>query len=231
MRLRSRQSRRRLSRSTRSQSGPRPRPAQRGTPPPPRPGSPPPELASVTAPVDARWRLPARQRAGSGFLCSRHQVFPKSSPRGPPRPGAGGEGYLGPAITRPGAAGKGRWRLGLCARRSAVVRPPGPASGKGLGRAGQGQGRRAEPLGVGARVGARPLSLPGQRGFPRAREAAQEVEVFPKAVATRRWPPRGRRPRRRLLLLPLVEAQPPKRFQKTVLHGEGAGGEGPGFPS
>lgn len=190
VRLRSRQSRRRLSRSTRSQSGPRPRPAQRGTPPSP---SPPrtPELASVTAPVDARWRLPARQQAGSGFLCSRHQVFPKSSPRGPPRPGAGGEGYLGPAITRPGAAGKGRWRLGLCARRSAEVRPPGPASGKGLGRAGQGQGRRAEPLGAGARVGARPLSLPGQRGFPRAREAAQEVEVFPKAVATRRWPPRG----------------------------------------
>lgn len=168
---------------------------------------------------------------GAGFSAVATRFSRRAVPAGLPDPGLGGEGYLGPAITRPGAAGKGRWRLGLCARRSAVVRPPGPASGKGLGRAGQGQGRRAEPLGVGARVGARPLSLPGQRGFPRAREAAQEVEVFPKAVATRRWPPRGRRPRRRLLLLPLVEAQPPKRFQKTVLHGEGAGGEGPGFPS
>lgn len=79
-------------------------------------------------------------------------------------------------------------------------------------------------------MGARPLSLPGQRGFSRAREAAQEVEVFPKAVAARRWPPSGRRPRRRLLL-PLLEAQPPERFQKTVLHGEGAGGEGPELPS
>lgn len=150
----------------------------------------------------------------------------RTVPAGLPDLGLGAEGYLGPpAGTRPGAAGKGRWRLGLCARRSAEVRPSGPASGKGLGRAGQGQGRRAEPLGTGARVGARPLSLPGQRGFPRAREAAQEVEVFLKAVATRRWPPRWWRPRRwRLLPLPLVEAQPPKRFQKTVLHGEGAGG-------
>lgn len=74
------------------------------------------------------------------------------------------------------------------------------------------------------------LQLSGQRGFSRAREAAQEVEVFPKAVAARRWPPSGRRPRRRLLL-PLLEAQPPERFQKTVLHGEGAGGEGPELPS
>lgn len=54
--------------------------------------------------------------------------------------------------------------------------------------------------------------------------------MLSKAVAARRRPPRGRRPRRRLLL-PLLEAQPPKRFQKTVLHGEGAGGEGPGLPS
>lgn len=74
------------------------------------------------------------------------------------------------------------------------------------------------------------LQLSGQRGFSRAREAAQEVEVFSKAVAARRWPPRGQRPRRRLLL-PLLEAQPPERFQKTVLHGEGAAGEGPGLPS
>jgi hypothetical protein len=53
--------------------------------------------------------------------------------------------------------------------------------------------------------------------------------VFPKAVAARRGPPRGRRPRRRLLLPPLLlEAQPPKGFKETVLHGKGAGGEGLG---
>lgn len=51
--------------------------------------------------------------------------------------------------------------------------------------------------------------------------------MFPKAVAARRCPPRGRRPRRLLLLL--LEAQPPKGFKKTVLHGEGAVCEGPGF--
>lgn len=78
---------------------------------------------------------------------------------------------------------------------------------------------------------ARGASLPGQCSFPRAREASQEVEVFPKAVAARRCPTRGRRgwrPRRRRLLLP--EAQPPKGFKKTLLHGVGAGGESPAFP-
>lgn len=201
-----------------------PAPGQRRADPRPRP----PELAPVTAPVDA---VAAACAPAGGERVSLQsppafpeEQFPRASPTrgwgrrlpGGHRAGRGGEG--------PAAAS------GACARRTAEVRPPGPARGKALGRAGQGQGRRAEPLGAGARVGARPLSLPGQRGFPRAREAAQEVEVFPKAVAARRWPPCGRRPRRRLLL-PLLEAQPPEGFQKTVLHGEGAGGEGPGLPS
>lgn len=108
------------------------------------------------------------------------------------------------ARTREGAAagGRGTARLGAGAR-SAGVRAPAP----------------------------RPLSLPGQCSFPRAREASQEVEVFPKAVAARRCPTRGRRGRRpRFLLLLLLEAQPPKGFKKTLLHGVGAGRESPGFP-
>lgn len=177
---------------------------------------------------------------GAGFSAVATRFSRRAVPAaGLPDPGLGGggvegsEGDLGPGGHQAGRSGEGPVASGGFAPGAAPseVHPPGPASAKAPGRAGQGQGRRAEPLGAGARVGARPLSLPGQRGFPRAREAAQEVEVFPKAVATRRWPPRGRRPRRRLLLLPLVEAQPPERFQKTVLHGEGAGGQGPGFPS
>ena len=78
--------------------------------------------------------------------------------------------------------------------------------------------------------------LSGQCSFPRAREASQEVEVFPKAVAARRCSTRGRRSwrprrlRRLLLLLLLPEAQPPKGFKKTLLHGVGAGGGNPAFP-
>lgn len=115
--------------------------------------------------------------------------------------------------------------------RAARIRPgPGLGQAPGVGvplsrRSAFGQGTQWPR----ARAPApRPRSLPGQCGFPRAREASQEVEVFPKAVAARRCHPRGR-PRRRLLRL-LSEAQPPKGFKETVLHGEGASREDPRFP-
>lgn len=70
------------------------------------------------------------------------------------------------------------------------------------------------------------LQLSGQRGFPRAREASQKVEAFPKAVAPRGCPARGRRGRQPRLWL--LEAQPPKGFEKTLLHGVGAAARAPG---
>lgn len=224
VRLRSGQSRRRLRRSTRSQSGPRP-PGQRRADPLPGP----PELAPVTAPVDAVAAACA-PAGGERVSLQSPPGFPEEqSPRASP---TRGWGRRLPGGHQAGRARRGR-AGGVWGLRKAQCRGPSSRAGarqSSLGRAGQGQGRRAEPLGAGARVGARPLSLPGQRGFSRAREAAQEVEVFSKAVAARRRPPRGQRPRRRLAL-PRLEAQPPERFQKTVLHGEGAGGEGPGLPS
>lgn len=109
-----------------SKRTPAPASAARHTPsPPPRI---PPELASVTAPVDARWRLPARQRAGSGFLCSRHQVFPKSSPRGPPRPGAGGRRLPRPGDHQAGRGGEGPVASG--ALRKAQCRGPSSRAGE-----------------------------------------------------------------------------------------------------
>lgn len=227
VRLRSRQSRRRLRRSTRSQSGPRPPASAARTP---YPDSPPRTRSGDSASGRRGGCLRASGR-GAGFSAVATGFSRRAVPAGLPDPGLGTKVARGLGH-QAGRARRGR-AGGIWGLRKAQCRGPSSRAGarqSSLGRAGQGQGRRAEPLGAGARVGARPLSLPGQRGFPRAREAAQEVEVFSKAVAARRWPPRGQRPRRRLLL-PLLEAQPPERFQKTVLHGEGAGGEGPGLPS
>lgn len=109
---------------------------------------------------------------------------------------------------------------------------PGPRRARRRWRGGRGAERpRAGARSLGVRAPApRPLSLPGQCSFPRAREASQEVEVFPKAGTARRCPTRGWRGRRPRFLLLLLEAQPPKGFKKTLLHGVGAGCESPGFP-
>lgn len=93
-------------------------------------------------------------------------------------------------------------------------RPGREPGGPALGRRGLTGARRGP--------GARGASLPGQCSFPRARRGLAGGRGVSGAVAARRWPTRGRRgwrPRRRRLLLP--EAQPPKGFKKTLLHGVG----------
>lgn len=143
-----------------------------------------------------------------------------------PGSGAGAPGAPGPGWhwVWPGAGATWGWRRAQCrapsSRGSAAWTPAGPAAASAGPRAPRGQARRAP--GPGRRGGEGrapgPLSLPGQRGLPRAREAAQEVEVLPKAVAARGRPARGRRGRSPRLL---PEAQPPEGLEETVLHGRG----------
>lgn len=143
-----------------------------------------------------------------------------------PGSGAGAPGAPGPGWhwVWPGAGATWGWRRAQCrapsSRGSAAWTPAGRAAASAGPRAPRGQARRAP--GPGRRGGEGrapgPLSLPGQGGLPRAREAAQEVEVLPKAVAARGRPARGRRGRSPRLL---PEAQPPEGLEETVLHGRG----------
>lgn len=137
VRLRSRQSRRRLRRSTRSQSGPRPPASAARTPYPDSP----PELARVTAPVDAVAAACA-PAGGERVSLQSPPGFPEEqSPRASPTRGWGRR-LPGGWGTRPGKhGGEGPAASGACARRSAEVRPPGPARGKALsGARGKGRG-------------------------------------------------------------------------------------------
>lgn len=222
--------------STRSRALARPRPPARASP------------LWFKTPVDALWRVPARQRAARRSPLQSPSGFPKEGcPWAPdPRLRESGRRRLAPlaGVRAVGGGGGGAvpWGLAPGAVQTTVL-PRGRSLGThGTGRRVSGPRPGREPGGPAsprqARAGpepdgdsARGASLPGQCSFPRAREASQEVEVFPKAVAARRCPTQGRRgwrPRRRWLLLP--EAQPPKGFKKTLLHGVGAGGESPAFP-
>lgn len=131
-----------------------PAPASTACPPPP-PWTP--ELAPVTVPVDAPWRLPARQRAWSGFVSLQSLPgFPEEqSPRASPTRG-GGPKATSARRQAPGRARRGRaggvWgfaqgavpRSVLPGRRAAKV---SGARGKGRGgaRSRSGQGRAWAP--------------------------------------------------------------------------------------
>lgn len=114
VRLRSRQSRRRLRRSTRSQSGPpwSPASAARRTPDPE-----PPELAPVTSGCGRRGGCLRASGRGAGFSVVATRFFfspEEQSPRASPTlGGAGGRRLPRGAPGRPGTARQGRRRLGL----------------------------------------------------------------------------------------------------------------------
>lgn len=179
----------------------------------PRPGPYPcPRLSARARRPGTRWRSCARWAAPRLALQS-PPGWPDEEPGGPPAP----RPRRRRSSSASGSGGQGRatwgWR-GSQRQDRAQERGAAPTARPGSAQPGWGRARAGQ------------VALPGQRGFPRAREASQEVEVFPKAVAARGCPTRGRRGWRPCLRL--LEAQPPKGFEKTLLHGAGAAARTPG---